>query len=349
MARCVSTGQTLRKRARTEGRVVREGAEGTDAADAADAADNTESAEAESFKKSARPVRLVSLNPSALRTDVSSRTMGSSQVRSDTDLEPEKILGRSREPALFKQLAAAWPALSRWTPAYLCGLAGDREVEVVVGDRESNKTQVRRMQLAHFFDQLLAGTPGTPPLYLKEFDLFAEFPVLLADVDLQRLEQPGADAYRRAWISQTGARTGFHYDLFDNTLTQIHGRKTVTLVPPSRSRDMYPSPKFDAYARLSQVDGFAPDPERFPRYARALADAQEFELHPGDSLYIPRNWWHKALSLTPSISMAGFMVTRAQMWLVAKPEQLRLYLHQLGLYKRGRCTCHTAAPPSERK
>lgn len=288
--------------------------------------------------------------PFQLPTHVSYRMMRSLQVGPDSDLGPEKILGRSREPALFKQLAAAWPALSRWTPEYLCGLAGDREVEVVVGDRESNNTLLRRMRLAHFFEQLLAATPGTPPLYLKEFDLFAEFPILLSDVDLRRLERPGVNAYRHAWISQTGARTGFHYDVCDNTLTQIRGRKIITLIPPSRSRDMYPSSKFDAYARLSQVDGFAPDHERFPRYARALTDAQEFELHPGDSLYIPRHWWHKALTLTPSISMAGFMTTRAQLWLVIKPEQFRVYLHQLGLYKKGSCTCHPAAPPSsERK
>ena len=42
----------------------------------------------------------------------------------------------------------------------------------------------------------------------------------------------------------------------------------------------------------SMVDPEAPDLERYPRFAEALAHAQVAELEPGDAIFIPAIWWH---------------------------------------------------------
>lgn len=254
---------------------------------------------------------------------------------------PAAVAG-SREPVVFRGLAAAWPALSRWTAAYLGGLVGDRSVEVVVGDREGYAPVFRSMGLAEFFARWQASVEGAA-LYLKEFDLFAALPSLAGDCDFSPLERAGARAWRYGWVSQAGGRTNLHHDLLDNTLTQIAGEKVVTLMPPACAPDVYPSPKFDAFARLSLVDAFAPDLARFPRYRAALAQERRVELVPGDAVYIPRGWWHTARSLSPSISLAGFWASRWDVASTIWPEELRLFLHQRGLYKRGVCTCHAPA------
>jgi len=257
---------------------------------------------------------------------------------------PAEVLGRAREPVVFRGLASAWPALSRWTPDYLARLAGDRTVEVVVGDRESYEPVFRTIPLHDFFHAWPTGdAEGSPSLYLKEFDLFGAFPQLQEDVDFAALERPSTKAWRYAWISQAGGRTNLHHDLLNNVLTQVVGRKLVTLIPPARSADVYPSDKFDCFARLSRVDAFNPDFDRFPRYRSALAAERQVTLEPGDAVYIPSGWWHTARSLTASISLAGFFARRIDYLTAVWPEEFRLALHNRGLYKRGKCTCHAAA------
>lgn len=259
------------------------------------------------------------------------------------DGSPAKTLGRAREPMVFRGLAANWPALTRWTPDYLAELAGDRTVQVVVGDREGYEPVFETIPLRHFFRVWQAGgKDGGPALYLKEFDLFDAFPRLLEDVDFTALERPRTKSWRFAWISQEGGRTNLHHDLLNNVLTQIAGRKRVTFVPPARSAEVYPSDKFDCFARLSLVDAFNPDFQRFPRYRQALAAERQVVLEPGDAVYIPSGWWHTARSLAPSISLAGFFARPIDYITAVWPEELRLALHNRGLYKRGNCTCHAA-------
>jgi hypothetical protein len=231
------------------------------------------------------------------------------------------------------------PMLQRWTPEYLAKLAGDREVEVVIGERESKTARYVTLGLATVFRRQLDDTSQDEPIYLKEFDLLGELPVLANDVDLTRIGRPGHRSWHHAWISDRGGRTGYHYDLLDNVLTQVRGRKRVTFIAPQYTEDLYPSDKFDFYAKLSEVDGFCPDLQRHARFARARDAEQTFELLPGDAVYIPAGWWHRAESLTPSISLAGFMANR---WDFVRlgPEHLRQLLHRIGLYKRGHCSCH---------
>lgn len=244
-----------------------------------------------------------------------------------------------RTPRLLRGLAADWPALIRWTPAYLAELTGEREVEVVVGERETREGEYRTVPLAEMFRRQATEPAGDPALYLKEFDLLAELPALAADVDLARLGRPAHQSWHHGWISHAGARTGYHYDLLDNVLTQVRGRKRVVCVSPDYTHAMYVSDKFDLYAVLSEVDGFAPDLERHPRFAEARAAEQVFDLEPGDALYIPRHWWHRAESLSASISLAGFMGSRWDTLRLA-PYGLLQWLHRVGLYKAGHCACH---------
>lgn len=244
-----------------------------------------------------------------------------------------------RAPRLLRGLAADWPALTRWTPDHLAALAGDRQVEVVLGERETQEAEYRTVPLADVFRGQAVEPPSDVPFYLKEFDLLAELPSLAADIDLTRLTRSAHRSWHFGWISHAGARTGYHYDMLDNVLTQVRGRKRVVCVAPEHTDAMYVSDKFDLYAVLSEVDGFAPDLERHPRFADARAAEQVFELEPGDALYIPRHWWHRAESLTASISLSGFMETR---WdrLRLMPYGLLQWLHGRGLYKAGHCACH---------
>ena len=111
------------------------------------------------------------------------------------------------------------------------------------------------------------------------------------------------------WLPRYDQRCGFgnkgrvspHYDVHRNLACVMAGRREFTLFPPDQIENLYPGPVLDAPGGvpISLVDAQNPDLEKFPRYADALAAAQQAVLEPGDAIYIPSLWWHGVRSLEP--------------------------------------------------
>ena len=241
-----------------------------------------------------------------------------------------------KQPTLLKNWVSEWPAIKRWEPDYLVDLAGNMEVEVVVGEREAALASYKKVKLAEVF---LTAENQTVPYYLKEYDLLKTIPELKEDLYLKKVQRKGCVSHHLVWASHRGARTGNHYDLIDNVLTQLVGIKRVTCISPAFHSEMYVSPKHDVFARVSRVNGFSPDLKIFPLFSEARKAEMVFDLHPGDSLYIPRGWWHRVESLSQSISLSGFMLGPLDCVRLV-PEFIRHGLHRCGLYKKGNCACH---------
>ncbi|KAL1518732.1 hypothetical protein AB1Y20_003017 [Prymnesium parvum] len=83
---------------------------------------------------------------------------------------------------------------------------------------------------------------------------------------------------------------------------QIKGTKRFILFPPSASHDMYVYPRLHPSTRQSQVDLRSYAIDRFPRFKKwANATSPrlgtrplETVLSPGDILYLPPYYWHRA-------------------------------------------------------
>jgi hypothetical protein len=100
------------------------------------------------------------------------------------------------------------------------------------------------------------------------------------------------------WI---GNRTiaAAHWDTSNNIACPMVGRRRFTLFPPSAVDGLYPGPLEPTPGGqvVSMVDFRAPDLDRYPRFAQALAAAQVAELDPGDVLVYPALWWHQVEAL----------------------------------------------------
>jgi lysine-specific demethylase 8 len=260
------------------------------------------------------------------------------QIITDTQVIPKQICPVRQEPVLFKGYAKAWPAIEQWTWDYLKQLADNRQVKLVVGDRESGQAQFTQMALSQYID-ILADPDNCQDkrqLYLKEFDLLTEFPQLQRDIRCEAFFPDNMTAYQHAWIGVKGAATGLHHDIFDNLFTQIRGRKTFLLLAYDQISPHDRSDKFDYFARLAKLDLFAENNQ-----ARRVKP-MTVEVEAGDALYIPKGWWHQVKSSDPTISISGFMATRWQRWTAGTWEDLRYFAHNRGWYKKHHCTCHVS-------
>lgn len=112
-----------------------------------------------------------------------------------------------------------------------------------------------------------------------------------------RFPQFGPAIEPRIWIGNQVV-TATHHDMFSNLAVVVAGRRRFTLFPPDQVANLYIGPfEFTpAGTPASLVDPEAPDFERYPRSAEAMAQARSAELSPGDAIYIPHMWWHHVRS-----------------------------------------------------
>ena len=210
------------------------------------------------------------------------------------------------EPALLTGLLDHWPAIERWTPAFLRASHGESRVTALVELPVTGVTlpggqaaYERDMRLTDFLD-LMQRTPPDRPCYVAYTRATDLLPSLQDDYDFTPMTggRPAGETNTRLWIGSGGTRSMLHSDLKDNFFGQIYGRKAVTLIPFEQFHLLHP---FRDSLVISQVDPDRPDYARFPRFRKVTPWVAT--VGPGDLLYIPRGCWHYFRSLEPSISI----------------------------------------------
>lgn len=178
--------------------------------------------------------------------------------------------------------------------------------------------------------------------YLAQWQLLAEFPELRRDMPIRTLWPGRRYTWEFAFLGPANTVTGLHHDFPANWFCQIRGVKEYLLFPPDQTPYLSQSRKYDRGATLSEVDITQLDeqPERAARFAQA--EGLYARVEAGDALYIPSTTWHAVVALAPSISIALFGLTAAQVLTRGAPSELLHLLHRMRLYRWGNCTCHGA-------
>jgi hypothetical protein len=107
------------------------------------------------------------------------------------------------------------------------------------------------------------------------------------------------------FISSRGYFTRIHFDWAHGFLTQVQGKKRVTLIAPQASRHLYlnspfstPIPRYATQLPNRVLDAAS----TFTRLANA--HIEQLVLCEGETLYIPPFWWHEVETLEPSAAVA---------------------------------------------
>jgi len=216
------------------------------------------------------------------------------------------------KPVILTDAIAHWGALGKWSPQFFQERYGDLRVEV---DGEA-------MSLRELVDRVNASTEDDPGPYLRNQPLAAWPRELFDDVlPMPACTRPNwlesrlfpsrhAMTYVEVYIGGPGARFPIlHWDGLHTHawLMQLHGDKEYLVFAPDQTPRMYPREGDENKSRVDDV--LDPDLEAFPRFGEA--EGVRFELHPGETLFVPSGWWHTARILTPSVTVSVNAVNRA--------------------------------------
>jgi hypothetical protein len=227
--------------------------------------------------------------------------------------EFERDYLRAGRPVVIEDGAPGW--VRRWTPESLAEHHGDAVVRAT-GEFPSDRAEPvhQPMALRELVDRIAQGSrpifrlvTGFP--HANHGDDFVEVLPALAREYLD--DAP----YRRFFVSDVLHHmlwmhpVGNHDHVYDNVNIQVIGRKRWILFPPSSLRLLYP-----VGAWQSPIDPFAPDLEKYPRFADACA--LSCEQGPGEVVFVPKFWWHCVETLEVSINLTTFVETRnvARLW-----------------------------------
>jgi hypothetical protein len=224
---------------------------------------------------------------------------------------------RKNRPLIVTDATASWRASEVWTNAYMRERFGDIQV-ALQGDYFSH---VGTMSLAEYldsFDDLESrvgndGSVSTPPPYLRYSaqwgakvrealhedwsrpyflpTTFYVIPLHLVAPDPAKRRYPDFGVY----LSPRGALTKLHVD-GDRTnavLCQIQGSKRLFMYEPSLK------PRLPADWARRKREGL--NLEEPPPYD--VPPTFDTVLRPGETIYIPRTWFHEVYTLERSISI----------------------------------------------
>jgi lysine-specific demethylase 8 len=247
-------------------------------------------------------------------------------------------------PVIVDGALADWPALARWSPAYLADRIGNAAIRFKVSTTGAHP-DLHQATL----DKMFATEAGTMRDYLAQLDasgrrLFTgdekfvlrrrdgvttidpDLAPLLDDVSVPRW---AADRLYTvwSWFSGAGVRTWLHYDnnACHNLNAQITGAKTCVLIDPSQLDKvaLFPIGGANPALNCSQIDVTAPDLARFPAFAEVEAIGGRLEA--GELLYIPA-WWLHAFE-----HVGGFNSNINFWWLPEQPVDNAVARHQAAI------------------
>ncbi|WP_294281205.1 cupin-like domain-containing protein [uncultured Sphingomonas sp.] len=253
--------------------------------------------------------------------------------------ELDRVLREADRPFVVRGLAADWPLVqvgrrsAEAARAYLLDHHRDRPFTVSVGvpgsggrlfydDAMAMNFRTMEAGLPEIFTRIteFAGKPDAPSIYLASIDMQRYFDGLH---EANQIDLGERELLASIWIG-TRTRIAAHNDVPHNLAVCAVGQRRFTLFPRDQFRNLYLGPVDNTPAgrAVSMVDFHAPDLDRHPRFAEALASGQVAELEAGDAVFIPALWWHHVEGTTDFNVLVNYWWRDAPRWLGQPQEAL---------------------------
>lgn len=220
---------------------------------------------------------------------------------------------RLNKPVILTDASAKWEAIKLFSPEYFKKNFPHKTATI----NEKNYT------IDQYVDMMLSGTEENPAPYPFKIDIEKNFRELMPLIEpgfnvlsKNRLKHklvskrliPQASTLEIFFGGVSGWFPYLHYDLYGlyAIVTQVYGRKQFIVYDPSQAEYMYPDKDHPWKSGIQNY--YNPDYEKYPLFknAKPVSDI----VYPGETIFVPKGWWHTARSLEPSISIAQDLLTK---------------------------------------
>ncbi|MDB5326412.1 MAG: cupin [Phycisphaerales bacterium] len=198
---------------------------------------------------------------------------------------------KPRTPVVMSNLAKTWPAYSKWNFDYFKHVAGDQIVPLYDGSKTDGTKKVNepdaQMKFADYLD-LIAREPSQLRIFL--FNIVSHMPDVKKDYTNPPFCDWFVDQFPAMFFGGGGSSVFMHYDIDAPSIFHTHfvGRKRVTLVSPEFTPLMYKLPL--SWHAIEDINWRDPDFDQFPALRGVTAHTTILEH--GETLYMPKGWWH---------------------------------------------------------
>lgn len=206
-------------------------------------------------------------------------------------------------PVVIEGEMADWPALTRWTPDYLKRTIGDARIEYQAGraanpDFEIDAYSHKQVMPFDAYIDLIESGSGNDAYITANNSAANRKALKPLERDLRYLDKYLTRAHGMIWIGPAGTFTPLHFDLSNNLIAQVVGRKRVLMLPPSEAARLHHGRH--VFSDVKDLE----DEARLALYPSARK-ARRFtvELGPGDLLFSPIGWWHQVRALEFSVTL----------------------------------------------
>ena len=214
----------------------------------------------------------------------------------------ERYYAPSR-PVILTGEMADWPALQRWTPAYLAEMLGAVPVELQDfgacapglerGEGVHGKQAAPINVLLDLVTSVDAGADTHVVAHRSAANREALSPLRDELGHLKSFLSHDSDPLDGMMrISPAGTLTPLHHDLSNSLIVQVVGQTRLKLLPASEAGRLYE----DKEVLRRVVNLNALDATRFPRIEGARV--YDVLLNPGEIIFVPLAWWHQTSSMT---------------------------------------------------
>jgi len=227
-----------------------------------------------------------------------------------------------REPAVLRNLDIGedW---KNWTSEYLANKIGDVPVKIHVSpvpqmDFLKKNFLYKTLPFNEFITRSKQATQkeffmsSTEKYYLRSIavsnprkgvaNIEHDFPAIANDVKLPSFvpkEKIFSSVFR---IASADLQLWTHYDVMDNILVQLIGRKRIILFSPKDALNLYLNGD-----KSEVIDIDSPNLQKFPKFQNTVK--YECVLNPGDAIFIPAMWFHNVIALDFSVGINVFYKT----------------------------------------
>jgi histone arginine demethylase JMJD6 len=210
-------------------------------------------------------------------------------------------------PVVIGDACKDWKAKEKFSLEFFKSNYGEKEVNV----------EGQKFKLKDYISLMETSTIENPAPYPCKLQIDKDYPELIPDVSPRfKFSMPdwthskllaekflgGADTLEIFLGSPGGKFPYVHYDYLclHAFITQLHGVKEFTVIPPNQTPYIYPKKDNLWVSEIPDIKNI--NFENYPLSTNLTPIT--FTVGPGETLFIPCGWWHTAHSLTSTLSIA---------------------------------------------